>query len=121
MSQLNLEIEASSCTFFDVCQAPLCPLDVNLESHIWFPRDPVCRRREMPEWVTRQKRIRRLKSVDQESYFTVRMLTRLPQAAKDIAGISVDDPVAESTWLRHHREKKSRQRARKSRQLGFQI
>ena len=121
MSQLDLEMEASDCPHFDECEAPLCPLDVNLEQHIWFPKDPVCRRRSVPDWVGKQKRIRRLKKVDPDCYFTVRMLNALIEVPKDVAGISTDDPVAEITWLRHHRVKQRKKRPRKSPQLGFDI
>ena len=115
-------MEASDCPHFDECDAPLCPLDVNLLSHIWFPRDPICRRRAVPQWVAKQKRIRRLKKVDPERYFTVRMLNAMPEVVpRDVEGISTDDPVAESTWLRHQKTKKRRKRPPKSRQLGFDI
>jgi len=121
MSQLDLQIEASDCPHFNECDAPLCPLDVNLEHHIWFPKDTVCRRRAVPEWVGKQKSIRRLKKIDPDRYFTVRMLDSMQEVTKDVEGISADDPVAESTWLGHQRVKKSRKRAPKNQQLGFDI
>ena len=71
--------------------------------------------------ISLKKRIRHLKSVDPERYFTVRMLNALPVAARDIEGISVDDPIAESTWLRRHRKKRRKKRPGKNRQLGFEI
>jgi hypothetical protein len=48
---------AKVCNYFDTCDAPLCPLDEkSLRSGIWYPDESICKKKNPPEWVKRQKR-----------------------------------------------------------------
>jgi len=48
------------CCYFEHCTAPLCPLDkASLKRATWFPDEPICRRRDIPGWVKKQKELRK--------------------------------------------------------------
>ncbi len=48
-----------SCDRFDQCDAPLCPLDENLDKRCWYSDEAVClsRKHGKSRWVKKQKSI----------------------------------------------------------------
>jgi len=115
------------CPYFRKCGAPLCPLDPeSLEHGIWFPDDPVCRRRPAPDWVKAQKKIKR-KATCRDCYFTFEMLNSGCVIGKGITGLSPDSKADEKErlrrWLRQHKPRKplSSEKREKLRQRMLQI
>lgn len=108
MKQLKLPIEWIHCRHFNDCDAPLCPEDVNLKQCLWFPSEPVCRLRDAPEWVGKQRIIARLKGIDREKYFTLRMLQRITEIDSQLEGADPELFQGEKAWLaRRTRNRKS--------------
>lgn len=46
------------CSRFEVCSAPLCPLDHHLKKQLWFLEEPVCRKYRV-RWVKKQKSLQK--------------------------------------------------------------
>ena len=99
MKQLKLPIEWIDCRHYQNCDAPLCPQDVNVKQCIWFPGEPVCRLKTAPEWVAKQRQIKRLKNIDRERYFTVRILERIKEITPQTQGADPELTAAEKAWL----------------------
>jgi len=74
------------CAHFEECAAPLCPKDGDRQGHVWFPDEPVCRLQNVPEWVKKQRKIARLKGVDQDRFFTIRMLNEISSVRRNLQG-----------------------------------
>lgn len=93
------------CPNFNGCDAVLCPLDESSVRHgIWYADEPVCPRRDVPDWVRTQKRIAKLLTGD-DGYFTVPMLSAIKQARPGLKGLSPDLEIsegqkAEKAWIR---------------------
>jgi hypothetical protein len=95
------------CNYFEGCSAPICPKDESSMKHCaWFPDEEICRKRDVPEWVKRQKRIARKINYDfNRGCFTVNMLKRKAQITAKMRGV---DPSAgrphdlEKGWLKVH-------------------
>jgi len=77
---------SNPCPHFEECAAPLCPKDDDRQGHVWFPDEPVCRLRDVPEWVKKQRKIARLKGVDRERFFTIRMLNEISTVRRNLQG-----------------------------------
>lgn len=101
MKQLGLPIGPNDCNFYEGCEAPLCPLNTNLGRSVWFPGEPVCRLKDSPDWVWKQRRLARLSSIDRSRCFTIRMLTNLTHVTKGIQGINPNQPDEERAFLKN--------------------
>ncbi len=99
MKQLKLPIEWIHCRYYQNCDAPLCPQDVNVKQCIWFPGEPICRLKDAPEWVAKQRKISKLKGIDQEKYFTVRILESIREITSDLEGANTEFFEGERAWL----------------------
>ena len=99
MKQLKLPIEWIHCRHYQNCDAPLCPEDVNLKQCLWFPGEPVCRLKNVPDWVTKQRKIARLKGINPEKYFTIRILERIEEITSDLEGADSELFEGEKAWL----------------------
>ena len=92
------------CPNFNSCDSPLCFLDeTSVRNGIWYPGEEVCRRRDAPDWVRKQKAIVKTKA-PKDKYFTVAMLRAIKQVRKGIGGVSPDQPLeqaeeAERKWI----------------------
>jgi len=113
MKQLDLPAKRVDCPSYELCAAPLCPMDVDLGRRVWFPNEPVCRLRKCPGWVRTQRRIAKLPGIKQDRYFTIRMLNSIKQIRKGLQGAGTDLPDAEKSWLRHRQKMKPVSRAKK--------
>ncbi|MFO8101068.1 MAG: hypothetical protein R6U37_02700 [Dehalococcoidia bacterium] len=99
MKQLKLPIEWIHCRHYQNCDAPLCPEDPNVRQCIWFPGEPVCRLKNAPEWVAKQRKIARLKGIDSGKYFTVRILEKIREITPEIEGADPELFEGEKAWL----------------------
>ncbi len=99
MKQLKLPIEWINCRYYQNCDAPLCPQDVNVKQCLWFPGEPICRLKDAPEWVAKQRKISKLKGIDQEKYFTVRILESIKEITSDLEGANPEFFEGEKAWL----------------------
>lgn len=99
MTQLKLPIDSIDCRHFQDCDAPICPKDINAGQCAWFPPEPVCRLRDAPEWVRRQRRIAKLPGVDPERYFTLRILRTIKEVEHGVQGIDPESAGGETAWL----------------------
>ena len=99
MKQLKLPIEWIHCRHYQNCDAPLCPEDINLKQCLWFPGEPICRLKNAPDWVNKQRKISRLKGIDKEKYFTVRILERIKEINRDLEGADPELFEGEKAWL----------------------
>jgi hypothetical protein len=68
---------------YESCCAPLCPLSTNLAKCIWYPGEPICRRRPAPPWVRKQYKVAR-KAKDPNFYFTVEDLMAMKAVRRPI-------------------------------------
>ena len=96
-----------SCCNFENCSAPLCPLSrSSLESGIWFPGEPVCKKRGI-EWVRIQKKIDKVAKEHRNHGFTYEMLLRINRVKEGIRGIDPDNNIAAQVkaWLKRHPER----------------
>jgi hypothetical protein len=92
------------CRYFDDCSAPLCPKG-DTENTAWFPDEDICRLKDVPGWVKRQRKIAR--KAAQGGYFTVAMLRHDCRIAQGMKGIDPDGTdkeraVDEAAWLVKH-------------------
>lgn len=97
----------NDCGHFDYCSASICPEDPSsLEHCAWFPDEEICRKRHVPEWVKRQKRIARKLNYDFErGCFTKRMLERKAKITSKLHGVDPEKGHPhdqEEKWLKHH-------------------
>ena len=61
------EIESlimEKCNRFNECSAPLCPLDPDIKSRLWFHDEEICKSQEHNKhrWIKKQRSIVRLKT-----------------------------------------------------------
>jgi len=85
----------------------LCPEDPESLSHSsWFADEEICRKRPVPEWVKRQRRIAKKLNFDNErGCFTKKMLERKAKISFKMHGV---DPSKgpphkqEEKWLKNH-------------------
>lgn len=79
------------CNFFDTCDAPLCPLDEkSLRNGIWYPGESICKKKHLPEWAKRQKKISK-KVREKNKYFTVEMLKHRTRITVALQGLDPDE------------------------------
>ncbi|MDA8126500.1 MAG: hypothetical protein M0009_15110 [Deltaproteobacteria bacterium] len=98
-----------TCTLFETCLAPLCPLDPASLKGIWYPDEEICRSRTQGgrPWIRAQRRLARVAGRG-AGYFTLVMLSRLAVIRKGIAGLDPDLP--EEQQLRAWFQKRPEQR-----------
>lgn len=98
-SGLVLSRHHPSCTLFESCLAPLCPLDPASLKGIWYPDEEICRSRSQGgrPWIRAQRRIGKVAGHN-AGYFTLEMLSRLVVIRKGITGLDPD--LSEEAQLR---------------------
>jgi hypothetical protein len=98
-----------TCTLFESCLAPLCPLDPASLKGIWYPDEEICRSRSQGgrPWIRSQRRIAKVAGHN-TGYFTIEMLSRLVVIRKGITGLDPDLP--EETQLRAWFQKRPERR-----------
>jgi len=106
----------STCTLFESCVAPLCPLDPTSLKGVWYADEEICRSRTYANiaWIKAQRKIGR---VGAKGYFTLEMLRRNCIVKKGIAGLdsdAVEEPQL-GRWLADHPERKGMSEEKKAR------
>lgn len=96
-----------NCKHWDVCSAPICPLDTkkNLQGYCWYADEEICRSREFSglAWIRNQKKIAK-RTKDNNKYFNFEMLNRNCRITKGIIGLDPEkDEIPQlKKWLRSH-------------------
>ena len=95
------------------CDAPLCPLDKDIEQRYWFPDEPICRAKKFSEvdWIRNQRKIKK-RGLDNSRYFTLEMLKRNCVIRRGIKGLNPDLPCDTEEerirrWLARHPPRRS--------------
>jgi hypothetical protein len=93
------------CNYFDGCSAPLCPGDEGAADRTWFPDEDICRLKDVPGWVKRQRGVSR--KAAEGGYFTLAMLNhacRIPRGMKGIDpdGSEEERAAGEAAWFKAH-------------------
>jgi hypothetical protein len=93
------------CKYFDDCSAPLCPRDEGVADRTWFPDEDICRLKDVPEWVKRQRKVSR--KAAEGGYFTLAMLRHDCRIAQGIKGVDPDGTdreraADEAAWFVKH-------------------
>ena len=99
---------SSQCPRFEICSAPLCPLEEKeLQNKIWYPDDEFCKKSPAPKWVADQRKIAK-KAKDRNKYFTYDMLRRNCRISKGISGLDPEKDEAPQLvrWFEMHPEKR---------------
>jgi hypothetical protein len=98
------------CSYFDSCNAPICPLDENKEKAIWYSDEAICKNTEYSglEFIITQKKIAKInKKHSVNGYFTLKMLDQKIIVRSGIQGINEDTPIdssiLEENWLKRHK------------------
>lgn len=100
------------CPSFEKCEAPLCPLDDNVNDGIWYPDESICKAWGMSmkyPWIRMQKKIART-TRDQSKYYLLRMLKQNCIVGRGMVGLDPDKERSEEwqleRWLNAHPQKK---------------
>ena len=112
-TQSSMHLEDFECPHYQDCAAPLCPKDVDLTERMWFPDEPVCRLKVVPDWIRAQKKIVRSKGIDAGKYFTLRMLNALDDVPKGMQGADPDLVTGERIWLTSYARSTGKQPAKR--------
>lgn len=99
MKQLSLPLQTINCRHYNECEAPLCPQAINLKGCLWFPSEPVCRLKDAPGWVQKQRQIAKVPGIDREKYFTLRMLDSIEEITQDLEGANPELSRGEKEWF----------------------
>ena len=98
-----------TCTLFESCLAPLCPLDPVSLKGIWYPDEEICRSRSQGgrPWIRAQRRLAKVAGSG-AGYFTLEMLSRLVVVRKGITGLDPDLPeeVQLRAWFQKRPERR---------------
>lgn len=81
-----------TCRHYEGCGAPLCPLDTKwLKTAIWYPDEPICKRRGLPnaDWLKTQRRVAKKANQD-HLFFTYDDLLRIKRVHPSIRGHNPD-------------------------------
>lgn len=99
MEQIPLPFNSVDCRYYQECEAPMCPKDIDFGKCLWFPGEPVCRLKEVPDWVLKQRKIAKLPAIDPNKYFTLRMLNSIDDISLGLEGIDPEYFGGEKLWL----------------------
>ena len=94
------ESQRPTCSLYENCNAPMCPLDQASLKGIWYPDEEVCRSRTHGalSWIQAQRKLSRVRAT---GFFTVEMMTRLAVVRKGISGLDPNLPDQQQlrSWL----------------------
>ena len=98
-------MKKDKCRKWDVCSAPLCPLDKHKEDKIWYPDEEICRVYTNPQFIKTQKKIAK-KAKDKNTFYTYDMLNRNIRVTSAIKGIDPDKDFKSQMlkWNKSHPE-----------------
>ena len=85
------------CRYFESCDAPLCPLDPDIDKRTWFADEPICKCRKFAKLLWRKNQRKIAKVADFETgYFTKKILNKRMTVRKGIKGLNPDLPPAKT-------------------------
>lgn len=84
----------TECKHFETCEAPLCPLDDNLDSCIWYSDEEICRSSifKKLQWIRIQKRLRK-RQVSADGFFTKFRLNTMYACSPQTKGANPDSRI----------------------------
>ena len=85
------EYKMEECRYYPKCEAPICPLDTNVDKLTWFPSKAICRLKGY-KWTSVQRKIAR-KAKDRFSYYTLADLMKIKRVTSKIEGHNPDKKV----------------------------
>jgi len=99
------------CSFFNSCNAPICPLDENKENAIWYSDEAICKNRDFSDldFIKTQKKISKLnKKYEVIGFFTFKMLNRSLIVKKGLEGLNEESDFNklrkyEQNWILRHK------------------
>ena len=98
------------CQNFNTCNAPLCPLDEEIEHRTFFADEDICKVKEFSNrlFIKNQKKLKKVGAKDDCGFFTYRMLNRNIIIKKGIQGLDPDSfsstKTLENNWIKKHPE-----------------
>ena len=99
----------NSCKNYQVCGAPICPMDERSLKCIWYPDEEICISSAYGNltWIKAQRKIAKT-SAQANRYFTVEMLEANCVIRKGIIGLdpNVDEKPQLQRWLKEHPSKR---------------
>ena len=112
VAEPNAGSRETRCSRYQMCNAPLCPLDRDIKWRHWFPDEPICTAKKSRDldWTKNQKKIRK-RALDKSRYFTYDMLKRNCRIRTGIRGLSPNMPCESEEkrvekWLSRHPPKR---------------
>lgn len=99
------KMDKNECKYFDDCSSPLCPHDPDNEYIVWFPDEDICKLRDVPGWVKKQRKIAK-KVSGYDTCFTKKMLEHNCKITTVGIDPNKDKDNEERKWIRNHKKKK---------------
>jgi hypothetical protein len=104
------------CRYFDDCSAPFCPRDEGIADRTWFSGEDLCRLKDSPEWVKRQRKISR--KAAEGGYFSLAMIKQDCRISRRMKGIDPDGTdreraAGEAEWFNAHPVISAKEREKK--------
>ena len=107
--QADEEWQRPSCSLYENCNAPICPLDQTSLKGTWYPKEEICHSRTQGNlpWIRAQRKIA-TSGAPADRYFNLLMLERNCIIKKGIAGLDPNeaDITQFKKWLADHPVKK---------------
>jgi hypothetical protein len=83
---------SEDCKYFDSCDAPLCPFDVDIDKRTWYADEPICKIRANLKWRKKQRKIAKVATAD-NGYFTKPLIEKIGRITRSVKGLNPDsDP-----------------------------
>jgi len=104
-------MKAIECSYFDSCNAPICPLDENKEKAIWYSDEAICKNRDFSdlEFIKTQKKVSKLnKKYAVCGFFTLKMLDRCLIVKRGLEGLNEESnsnrlSKYKQNWILRHK------------------
>jgi len=114
------------CPYFDLCDAPICPLDEHKEKAIWYSDEAICKNTEYSslDFIKTQKKISKLnKKHAVNGFFTFKMLNRSLFVRVGLEGLNEDSDSNrlkkyEQNWILRHKGMSIEQKAEMTERLN---
>lgn len=109
-----------NCKHYDNCAAPICPMDEDSLTGIWYPDEEICQSRQFAtlDWIRKQKLIAR-KHGSVDGFFSVAMLQALERVNKGITGANPDEPDSEAKWVRDLKKGRDNKAAKREKRVDM--
>ena len=94
-----------NCRYFNRCEAPICPLNKNVKSAVWYPDEGICKLYRNRQYIKTQKKIAK-KTRNRDTFYTFDMLNKNIRVTSAIDGLNPDKDIEEQVerWNKAHPE-----------------